>query len=67
MTTQSRILSLLGAVAAMTTIACADSPTGPQVQGKRSLRDTTVTQGDSTACRNGWQVILGRIVCNPEM
>jgi hypothetical protein len=66
MSPKSRVLSLLGALALVTTVACADSSTAPQPSGKRSLRDTTVLQGDSTLCRSGYSVINGRIVCNPE-
>jgi hypothetical protein len=66
MSTKSRIFSLLGALVVISTVACADSATAPLVTGKKSARDTTALQGDSTACRNGFTVITGRVVCNPE-
>jgi hypothetical protein len=65
MSMKTRILSLLGAATLTTAIACADS-TAPQAAGTHPLRDTTVLQGDSTLCRNGWEIVDGRIVCNEE-
>lgn len=61
-----RILTLGVAMLAIATVACADSTTAPRVTGQRSLRDSTVLQGDSTVCRSGWYPLNGRIVCNPE-
>ena len=66
MSTKTRVLSLLGAVTLITAVACADS-TAPQAAGKRSMRDTTVLEGDSTLCRNGWTESSGRIVCYGDM
>jgi hypothetical protein len=66
-TSKIRLLPLAIAMTLVGAVACADSPTSPQVSGKRSLRDTTVVQGDSTVCRNGYIVHGGRIVCLPEM
>ena len=63
---KSRLLPLLGATILIGAVACVDSPTAPRVTGKRSLRDTTVLQGDSALCRSGWSIQTGRIVCNPE-
>jgi hypothetical protein len=67
MSTKARVFSLLGAVTLISAVACADATTEPHAIGKRSLRDTTTLEGDSTLCRNGWQIQQGRIVCNDEM
>ena len=64
MSVKSRIMSLLGAVTLITTVACADSPTDPVVRGARAPRDTTaVIQGDTLECRSGWVIEMGRYVC----
>lgn len=60
---KSRLFTVLGAIILTGAIACADSPTAPQIQGKRSVRDTTVVEGDSTLCRSGFIIMGGRIVC----
>jgi hypothetical protein len=62
----SRLLALAAGLLLIGTVACVDSPTGPQVKGKRSLRDTTVLEGDSTLCRSGWHISGNRVVCNAE-
>ena len=65
MSAKSRVLSLLGALVIVTTVACADATTAPQPHGARAARDTTgFIQGDTLACRTGWSVIQGRYVCN---
>ena len=62
--TKSRVLSLLGAVALVSIVACADSPTDPTVMGTRAARDTIPPiEGDTLECRNGWNVVNGRYVC----
>ena len=61
---KTRTLSLLAAVLAIVTLACADAATAPHVQGERSARDTTVIVGDTTLCRSGWHTVGGRVVCN---
>ena len=65
MSAKARVLSLLGAILVVTTVACADATTAPQPHGARAARDTTgFIPGDTTECRSGWTVILGRYVCN---
>jgi phenylalanyl-tRNA synthetase alpha subunit len=64
MSAKARVLSLLGAILVVTTVACADATTTPQPHGARAARDTTVIQGDTTLCRTGWVVVSGRYVCN---
>ena len=63
---KSRVLALAGAVALVSIVACADSPTEPQVTGTRAPRDTTdgIIQGDTLSCRSGWTIESGRYVCN---
>lgn len=63
---KARALPLVVAMTLVGLVACVDSPTGPQVKGKRALRDTTIVEGDTTLCRSGWQIMGGRVVCNPE-
>ena len=65
MSTKTRVLSLLGAILVITTVACADSTTAPQPKGARAPRDTTggFIQGDTLECRSGWVVAAGRYVC----
>jgi len=63
---KTRLMPFLAAVILVGAVACVDSPTSPQVKGKRSVRDTTVVSGDSTACRSGWVIMNGRIICNQE-
>lgn len=65
-TSKNRLLPLAIALTLVAAVACVDSPTSPQAAGKRSMRDTTVLEGDSTECRTGWSVSNGRIVCNAE-
>jgi hypothetical protein len=65
-TSKVRLLPLAIAMILVGAVACVDSPTSPQVSGKHSMRDTTVVEGDSTLCRNGFLVVSGRIICNPE-
>jgi hypothetical protein len=60
MSTRSRIFSLLGAVVAVTTVACADSPTGPTANGRPAVRNI---EGDTLECRSGWTISEGRYVC----
>lgn len=65
--TKSRLLPLIGAIMVVGAVACVDSPTSPQVKGKRSLRDTTVIVGtDTVTCRNGYIIFNGRVVCTGE-
>jgi hypothetical protein len=62
---KTRTFSLLAAILTVITVACADAATAPEVQGERSVRDTTaIVQGDTTLCRSGWQTVGGRVVCN---
>jgi hypothetical protein len=62
--TKSRVLSFLGAIALVSVVACADSPTQPTVPGARAARDTIPPiEGDTLDCRSGWTVINGRYVC----
>ena len=64
---KTRALQLISGALLIAAAACVDGTTAPSVNGKRALRDTSVvTPTDSSACRQGWTVILGRIVCNPE-
>ena len=64
--TKSRVLALLGAVALVSIVACADSSTEPVVTGARAARDTTTgfIPGDTSECRSGWTIMGGRYVCN---
>jgi hypothetical protein len=62
--TKSRVLSFLGALALVSVVACADSPTQPEVIGDRAVRDSIPPiEGDTLECRNGWNVVNGRYVC----
>ena len=63
---KTRVLSLIGAFVLIGAVACIDSPTSPNVNGKHAARDTTLIAGDTAACRSGWTIIIGRVVCNPE-
>jgi hypothetical protein len=62
--TKSRLLALLAAMALITAAACADSTTAPMPRGARAARDTMIAEGDTTLCRSGWQIIYGKVVCN---
>ena len=65
MSAKARVLSLLGAILVVTTVACADATTAPQAHGARAARDTTgFIQGDTLECRSGWSIMSGRYVCN---
>jgi hypothetical protein len=65
MSAKARVLSLLGAILVVSTVACADATTSPQPHGARAARDTTgFIQGDTTQCRSGFTIISGRYVCN---
>jgi hypothetical protein len=64
MSAKARVLSLLGAIIVVTTVACADATTSPQPHGGRAARDTTeLIQGDTTQCRSGWIIQSGRYEC----
>jgi hypothetical protein len=57
-----RALCVLAAVVLTAIVGCVDAPTGPQaIRGAKAPRDTV--EGDSTACRSGYNIVLGRIVC----
>lgn len=64
---KTRILPTIGAIIAIGAVACVDSPTSPQVTGKRALRDTTVIIGtDTVTCRSGFHIVNGRVVCSEQ-
>lgn len=54
---------LMAAVVLVTAVACVDLPTDPTPShGVRAARDTV--PGDTTTCRGGFTVVLGKVVCD---
>jgi hypothetical protein len=62
----SRALPVAFAVTLVSTVACADMPSSPApILGTKATRDSIPPlEGDSTACRFGYVLIGGRVVCN---
>jgi hypothetical protein len=62
----ARALPVALAVTLVSTVACADMPSAPApIPGAKATRDSIPPlEGDSTACRSGYSILSGRIVCN---
>ncbi len=65
-----RALPVALAIVLVSLVACAEMPSGPvPISGAKAMRDSTAVpegEGDSTACRSGFIIVTGRVVCNSE-